>query len=466
MGKITLIVFAFFTISPIFGQDATGHWYGVLEVQGTQLRLVFNISRADNIYSATMDSPDQGVKGVPVTSISYEKDTLKLEISNAGIGYEGTLGKDAIFTGTFKQGGHEFPMDLSRNAIGKRKLKRPQEPTEPYPYYTEEVAFQNDKANISLAGTLSLPKKEGNFPVVVLISGSGPQNRDEELLGHKPFLVISDYLTRNGIGVLRYDDRGVGESEGDFRTSTTADFVTDVESAILYLKTRKEIDKNEIGLIGHSEGGIIAPIVAGKSKDVAFVILLAGTGIQGDQLLLLQQQSIGKASGLGNGELQQMELINRRAFDIVKKSKGLEQLKIDLTNYFKQTLADNPNAEKPEGMSDDGFVELQVGQIANPWMQYFIKHDPAPVLEKVECPVLALNGAKDLQVPAKINLKAIKDALEKSGNKDVTTKELSGLNHLFQECETGLPTEYAVIEQTFSPKALTEISNWILNALK
>ncbi len=466
MKNITLVLFAVFTTLTMYGQDITGQWNGILKVQGTQLRVVFNIYKTDNGYSSTMDSPDQGAKGIPVTSTTFENSILKIEITNAAIQYEGTLDKGNAFIGTFKQGSQEFPMSLSRKAIEKEEVKRPQEPTKPYPYYSEDVTFQNTKANISLSGTLTLPEKEDYFPVVILITGSGAQNRDEELLGHKPFLVISDYLTKNGIAVLRYDDRGTAESTGDFSTATSADFATDVESAIAYLKTRKEINKKKIGLIGHSEGGIIAPMVASTSKDVAFIVLLAGTGIQGDRLLLLQQKLIGKVSGVSDEDLHKNELTNKKAFDIVNKSKSLEQLNIDLTNYIKQTLIDNPDAEKPEGMSADNFVKLQVKQIANPWMQYFIKYNPTPTLEKVKCPVLALNGEKDLQVPAKINLEAIEEALEKGGNKNVTTKELPNLNHLFQECETGSPSEYATIEQTFSPIALAEISNWILKQIK
>ena len=357
-------------------------------------------------------------------------------------------------------------MNLSKVVIEKEKLVRPQEPTKPYSYFSEDITFENKKAGIILAGTLTLPKNEGVFPVVILISGSGPQNRDEELLGHKPFLVLSDYLTKNGIAVLRYDDRGTALSKGDFKTATSADFATDVESAITYLKTRKEINKKKIGLMGHSEGGLIAPMVACKSKDVAFIVLLAGTGIQGDQILLLQQRLIGKASEVSDEDLQKNELLNRKAFDIVNKSNSIEQLNIDLTNFIKQSLLDNKNTEKSKGMSEDDFVKLQVKQIANPWMQYFIKYNPAPTLEKVKCPVLAINGGKDLQVPPKENLEVIKKALAKGGNKKVTTKEFPNLNHLFQECKTGSPDEYATIEQTFSPIALTEIFKWIQTQTK
>ena len=461
MRIFSILLISLLSSIPLSSQDITGQWHGVLKVQGTQLRLVFNVSKTGTGISSTMDSPDQGAKGIPTTTTSFENSILKITLASAKIEYEGTLGQDNVIVGTFKQGGQSFPMNLSKEKIEKERLIRPQEPIKPYPYYSQDITFENNKAGISLAGTLTLPSKEGVFPVVILISGSGPQNRDEELLGHKPFLVLSDFLTKAGIAVLRYDDRGTALSKGDFKTATSADFATDVESAIAYLKTRKEINTKNIGLIGHSEGGLIAPMVASKSKDVAFIVLLAGTGIQGDRLLLLQQKLIGKASGISEDDLQKSELTNRQVFDIVNKSSNLEKLNLDLTNYIKQTLKDNPNAGKPAGMSDDEFVNLRVKQIANPWMQYFIKYNPAPTLEKVKCPVLAINGEKDLQVPPKENLEAIKSALSKGGNKKVTTKVLPNLNHLFQECKTGSPDEYATIEQTFSPTALSEILKWV-----
>lgn len=466
MKTLSILLITILTSLLLKGQDITGQWNGALKVQGTQLRLVFNISKAKNGISSTMDSPDQRAKGIPTTSTSFENSILKIEVSNLQIEYKGTLSKDNIIVGVFKQGGQSFPLNLSKEAIEKEKLVRPQEPIKPYPYYSEDITFENKKAGILLAGTLTLPKKEGVFPVVILISGSGPQNRDEELLGHKPFLVISDYLTKSGIAVLRFDDRGTALSKGDFKTATSADFATDVEAGIDYLKTRKEINKKKIGLIGHSEGGIIAPMVASKSKDVAFIILLAGTGIKGDELLLLQQKLIGKASGINDEDLQRNEALNRKAFDIVNKSNSLEELKANLTNYLKQSLKNNPNSGKPEGMSDDDFIKLQVNQLVNPWMLYFIKYNPAPTLEMVKCPVLAFNGEKDLQVPSKENVEAIKKALIKGGNTKVTVKELPNLNHLFQECKTGSPGEYGTIEQTFSPTALEQILEWIRTQTK
>jgi len=466
MKKTLVLLLMVFCSSMMYGQDITGQWNGLLKVSGAQLRLVLHVTKTDSGYSSTMDSPDQGAKGIPTSTTTFEGDTLKIDVRKLGIEYVGVLGKNNIITGNFQQSGRTFPMNLSRDTIEKKILLRPQEPVKPYPYYSEDVTFENKSAGISLAGTLTLPKKEGVFPVVVLITGSGPQDRDEEILGHRPFLVISDYLTRNGIAVLRYDDRGTYLSKGDFSTATSLDFATDVEAAVAYLKTRKEINKNEIGLIGHSEGGLIAPMVASKSKDIAFIVLLAGPGIPGDQLLALQSYLIGKASGMNDEELAKAKIVNNGIYEIVKKSTNTDQLKTDLTNYFKQEIKKDTSVKMHAGVSEDDFIKSKVNEISTPWFQFFIKYDPAPVLEKVKCPVLALDGSKDLQVPPKEDLEAIKKALVKDGNKNITTIELPNLNHLFQECITGSPDEYGTIEQTFSPTALTEILKWLKIQIK
>lgn len=465
MKNFILLLFTLLSTLISSGQNITGRWHGVLNVQGAQLRLVFNVEQTENGFISTMDSPDQGATGIPVTNTTFKNPKIKFEVANAGIEYDGELSGDEII-GTFKQGGLEFPMNLSRKIVEKEKIKRPQEPTKPYPYYSEDVVFKNTEANISLSGTLTLPKKAGIFPAVILITGSGPQNRDEELLGHKPFLVISDYLTKNGLAVLRYDDRGVGQSTGDFETATSADFASDVESAVAYLKTRKEIEKNKIGLIGHSEGGLIAPIVASKSKDVSFIVLLAGVGIQGDKLLLLQQELIARASGVLETDINESIQTNSTLFEMIIKSSDNLKLKTDLTNKLNEFLEDKPSHKIPNGITKEKFISMQVDQMLSPWTQYFLKFNPITTLEQVKCPVLALNGEKDLQVASKENLAAIKKALTQGGNLNVITKEFPNLNHLFQECKTGLPDEYAIIEQTFSPIVLEEITLWIKTQTK
>lgn len=463
---IIAFIIGLLVANTLFAQNITGQWNGILKVQGTQLRIVFNINKTEAGFSSTMDSPDQGAKGIPVTSTSFENSTLKIIASNLGVEYQGTLGNDNIIIGNFKQAGMSFSLNLSKGTTEAQKPVRPQEPKKPYPYSDEEVTFENTKAGIKLAGTLTLPAKDGNFPAVILITGSGPQNRDEELMGHKPFLVLSDFLTRNGIAVLRFDDRGTAASTGDFKTATSVDFASDVEAGVAYLQTRREIDKKKIGLLGHSEGGIIAPMVASNSKDISFIVLLAGTGIPGDQLLLLQQSLIGKASGASDEILKKARSINLEIFDRVVKAKSTDQLKVDMTSYFKKVLAEKENAFMLQGMPEDDFIKLQVSQTTSPWMLHFIKYNPAVALAKVKCPVLAISGEKDLQVPPKENLEAIKSALLKGGNTKVTTIKFPGLNHLFQECKTGLPTEYSTIEQTFSPIALNKILKWIKSQTK
>jgi uncharacterized protein len=434
-------------------------------VQGIQIRLIFNINKTETGLKATMDSPDQGATSIPCTTASFEVGILKIAVAAGGIKYEGKLENEKTIKGNFMQGGLQVPLNLSKDKVEKTTKAKPQEPSKPYPYYTEDVVFNNEKDKITLAGTLSLPTKEGNYPVVVLISGSGPQNRDEELLGHKPFLIIADYLTKNGIGVLRYDDRGTAESKGNFQTATSKDFSTDVEAAIAYLKTRKEVNAKKIGLIGHSEGGLIAPMVAAKTKDVSFIVLLAGTGIVGDELLLLQMELIARATGESETSIKTNQTINKEVFKMAKKTQNVDVLKKEVTTYLEQQVKENPDI-KPKNMTPEMFIKVQVDAFSSPWMQYFLAYDPATSLKQVHCPVLALNGEKDLQVPSKINLDAIKKNLEMAKNKNVKTVELAGLNHLFQTCKTGSPEEYAKIEQTFSPMALNEMTAWILTQVK
>lgn len=451
--KIIKILFALATF-PLFSsaQNITGDWFGTLKVQaGISIRIVFHITKTPNGFSSTMDSPDQGAHGIPVPSTAFNNPTLKLEIPAAKIVYTGEL-KDSKISGIFNQNGLSIPLNLSRTPE-TTILKRPQEPVKPYPYYSEEVSFKNDKANVTLAGTLTLPKKAGKFPAVILITGSGAQNRDEEMLGHKPFLVISDYLTRNGIAVLRYDDRGTAKSTGDFHSGTTADFATDAESAFAYLQTRKEINAKEIGLIGHSEGGTIAPIVASRNKNIAFIVMLAGPGMQGNQLILLQKEKIDRMSKIPDSTIAKEKLILNNAYNIVMKSFSSDTtLRLKILNFLKSQYGNDLSESTANYMTTF---------IVNPWFIYFLKLNPIPYLEKLNCPVLAMNGGIDLQVPAKENLEAIEAALKQGGNKNVTIKEFPGLNHLFQESATGLPSEYAKIEQTFSPKVLQYMTEWI-----
>ena len=463
--KRYLLVFivAVLTVT-VNAQDITGRWNGILDVMGRKLRIVYNVSRTDSGYVATMDSPDQGAKGIPVLKTTYNAPDIKFELPSLGMVYEGKFENDTI-SGVFRQSGFEFPLDLTRTEAVAVKPNRPQEPKPPFPYYSEDVKFENRKDSIVLAGTLTLPDKKGRYPAVILISGSGSQNRDEEIMGHKPFLVLADHLTRHGIAVLRFDDRGAGDSGGDAKNATTLDFADDVMAAVSYLNTRKEIDKMHIGLIGHSEGGMIAPIVANRINKIDFIVLMAAPGVRGAELLMQQQAAISRAMGMTDEYIAKTESINKKLYELILEIRDIDALKKELKAYLKEVLPGLTGTETIQGMSIDEYADMQVKQLTSPWMLYFIRYDPVPVLENVKCPVLAINGSKDLQVSPE-NLDAIRKALERGGNSDVIVKELPGLNHLFQECQTGLPAEYSTIEQTFSPEALDVITNWILQHVK
>jgi fermentation-respiration switch protein FrsA (DUF1100 family) len=458
IGLFWVLMFPFL----LQAQDITGQWNGILKVQGMQLRLVFHIIKTDTGYSSTMDSPDQGAKDLKVTATSFENLTLKLEVKYAGIEYSGVMSSDQEFLGTFKQGGKEFPLALTRAIPEKTAVSRPQEPKAPFPYKSENIVFDNPVAGNKLSGTITIPEGKNACPAVILISGSGAQDRNESLFDHKPFLVIADYLSRNGIIVLRYDDRGTAESTGNFLTATSADLATDAEAAVAYLKGRKDLPINKIGLAGHSEGGLIAPMIASKPGLADFIILLAGPGMQGNDLLLLQQKVIMKASGMNEDKIEKNLEETQKAYDIIVNTPDFEKLKKDLKAYLEEKVKAN-SAEIPSGMKVEDVVEMQYSQMISPWIVYFLRYNPVPALEKVTCPVLAINGEKDLQVPPKENLDLIKKALEKAGNNHFVVKELSGMNHLFQECKTGLMNEYGTIEQTFSPVALREMLQFIQN---
>jgi pimeloyl-ACP methyl ester carboxylesterase len=458
----TIALFLAIFISGLFlySQNIVGQWNGVLSIQGINLRLVFHINQSEDGYQSTMDSPDQGATGIPISTTTFDGAKLLLTIPNIGLSYEGEFKTDSL-VGTFKQGALSVPMTLKRTPVEVKPLIRPQEPKPPYPYRSEEITFENKTAaGVTLAGTLTMPTTGNNFTAVILITGSGAQDRNQEIMGHKPFLVIADYLTLNGIAVLRYDDRGFAQSTGDVQTATTADFATDVESAMAYLKTRNEINPQKIGLIGHSEGAIIASMVAARSKDVAFIIMLAGTGMRGDAVLLQQCELIHNASGMSEDMIAATCGLNAKIFGRIISAEEYvsQQVVVEFLLELKTDIA----AITPEGVTTDDFIKLTAAQMSHPWVQYFLRYDPKPALEKVKCPVLAVNGSKDLQISAKENLESINTALKKGGNKNISIKEYRGLNHLFQECSTGSPAEYATIEQSFSSEVLKDLSDWIL----
>ena len=439
-----------------------GAWTGTLDAMGTKLRIVFRVAKnTDGSWKTLLDSPDQGAKDIPVSETVIKGDSLIFKSAAVMGTYEGLIqpdGKTAL--GTWKQGGVSFPLTLSKTDQAPT-VNRPQEPKPPFPYKQEEVAFKNEKALIVLSGTLTLPEQGGPFAVVVMISGSGPQDRDEQILGHKPFLVIADYLTRRGVAVLRYDDRGVGKSTGDLAKATSVDFASDALAAVAFLKSRKDVDPNKIGLAGHSEGAIIAPMVANQSKDVAFVILLAGPGMNGEELLYIQAARISQAMGADEMTISKNEATQREMFKVLNREKddtvAGKKLREILNEAAKGMTAD----EKAKTGFSEATIDMQIKQVLTPWFRYFIAYDPGVELNRLHCPVLALWGEKDLQVPPKENMPLVEQALRKAGNNKAVLKVLPGLNHLFQTANTGSVSEYAQIEETFSPAALTVIGDWI-----
>ncbi|WP_042241768.1 alpha/beta hydrolase family protein [Jejuia pallidilutea] len=341
--------------------------------------------------------------------------------------------------------------------------ERPQEPKPPFNYNVEDVVFFNSKADsIKLAGTLTLPKAIKKPPVAILISGSGPQNRDAYLkpFNHKPFLVLADYLTKQGIAVLRYDDRGVGESQGKFKDATSFDFALDVEAAIHFLKTRNDIDTSKIGLIGHSEGGLIAPIVTSKNKDVAFVVMLAGPGVDGGKILETQSRKMMELRGVQKMMIDENEKLTTIIYDVIKRYKNTDTIKSKIAKGLNNFKAQNPMSIVSPSITPI-LIKQQLKILESKWLLEFIKIDPKEYLEKTTCSILVLNGSKDVQVLPEVNLPEIQKALATSGNTDVTIKELENLNHLFQTAETGNLDEYKTIEETFAPSALKLIADWI-----
>ena len=418
----------------------TGTWEGKL---AGRIRFVVHLSRDDvGAWRASADSPDQNAMGLTVDAVTVSGDSLRFTMRQLGGEYGGRINAArSEIDGTWKQGGAAIPLFLRLQKAGSEsppESNRLQVPKPPFPYDEILVSYPNPSAKgVTLAGTLTVPKGSGPAPCAVLITGSGPEDRDETIFGHKPFLVLADYLTRHGIAVLRSDDRGVGKSTGSAESATSEDFAGDVAGAVKYLKTRKEIDPAKIGLIGHSEGGLIAPMVAMRDKSVAFVVLLAGPGVPGDSLLIMQSRLIARQAPDSAALAAKLRVVLQKQMDRL------------------------PEAQRNSIADIDQIVGGQTRLLRAPWMRFFLAYDPCPALSKIQCPVLALNGEKDIQVSAEQNLPEIRAALLRGGNKDVTVETLPGLNHLFQTAESGALSEYSTIRETFAPVALGKISDWI-----
>lgn len=443
-------------------QRLAGTWLGTLKVSVTEVRLVFNVKAgADGSLEATVDSPDQGATGLPVSRISLEQDRVMLALDKLQARFEGTVKEDnSVLDGKWIQSGVSLPLVMKRVAEVP-KLHRPQEPRKPYPYGEEELTYRNVADDVTLAATLTLPRGSGPFPAAILISGSGAQDRNETVFGHRPFLVLADFLTRRGIAVLRADDRGIGGSTGSSANATSEDFARDVLAGVAFLKTRKEIDPDRIGLIGHSEGGVIAPMAAVRSQDVSFMVLMAGPGVSGARIIEGQITRLLKAAGAEQALIDATLATQRQVCDIATHGTDVQAMRTQIRGVMTESMSRLGEKEKAALGYSDTFAEVQAAAAVSPWFRFFVSYDPRPTLMKVGCPVLAVNGALDVQVWADENLPAIEEALKAGGNPDVTIRKLSGLNHLFQTASTGDIREYARIEETFAPKALETIAQWI-----
>jgi pimeloyl-ACP methyl ester carboxylesterase len=439
-------------------QGFEGVWWGTLQAGAQRLRVVFRLQRdADGQLRGTIDSLDQAATGIPISEITVEGNTIRVRSDAVQGEFVGALSEDGKqIVGTWKQGGQELPLTLTRGE--PPTPKRPQEPKPPFPYRTEEVRIPHLKERFELAGTLTLPESKPPFPAIVFFTGSGAQNRDQEVFGHKPFLVLADYLTRAGYATLRMDDRGVGGSGGDLRTATTLDFADDALSGVRYLQKRKEIDRKRIGLLGHSEGALVCAIAAAKApREVAFLIMLAGTGVPGEQILYRQAELMSRKAGLAEPLIERNRALQQRVFEILKRERDDAKAQDAIYEAMLQSLGAGANL--PENQK--AALRAQAANYISPWFRAFITLDPAPYLRKVRCPVLALNGELDLQVDPEQNLPVIERALREGGNKRITIRRLPNLNHLFQKARTGLITEYTEIEETFNPNALEAIRKWL-----
>lgn len=440
----------------------TGNWQGTLNAGGVPLRLAFSITMDAGKLAGTLTSLDQGGAKIPLTAVSERSRVVRLEAASIGGGFQGKMNKQGDeIAGTWSQGGSQLPLTVKRSAA-EVGLNRPQEPKRPFPYREEEVNVPTTSSGVTLAGTFTVPHGVGPHPAVVLITGSGPQDRDEAIMGHRPFLLLADHLTRAGIAVLRCDDRGVGRSTGDFSQATHADFTRDAMAALSWLRTRKNVHPRKTGFIGHSEGGIVAPLAAVRNPDdVAFMVLLAGVGVPMDEVLIRQNMDLARQAGASEDAITKIAGVQREIFAQLKTSADSAAVeKLVLETRARQMREFTAAQQKALGLSQ-ATIEAQSRIIGSPWFRQLLAYDPRPTLRKVKCPVLALNGEKDVQVAAEENLGSIRRELEAGGNTKVKTVLLPGLNHLFQTCRTGAVSEYGEIEETLSAEVLTLVSTWI-----
>jgi hypothetical protein len=452
------LTFLFLLIASIgLCQSPYGDWYTTLKA--ANLPLVFHIKKDGKRNQITVDSPIQKAFNMPAEIVISADHTLKVEMTNLGVSFEGVYYTDSI-SGTFKQGPIVEAMIFYPEKTEPEKAKRPQNPKAPYSYLQEKVKFKSLQDSFSLAGTLTLPKDKNNMPAIVLVSGSGPQNRDEEMMGHRPFWVLADHLTKLGYIVLRYDDRGSFDSEGEYSAATTIDFASDASAAVNYLKKRSEVDSTKIVVMGHSEGGLIANILGASIPNLSGIVSLAGTSIRGDSILKIQTKLIAESTGEKGAHLDMTYDYNVAIWDAVIDSKNIKECEkalASVSNDFVKRFRKKKLIKKGEEIEVIAAVKKTW---LNPWMYEFIRYSPSIHIPNIACNVLVLIGSRDIQVTSKENIRGYNDLLPKNGKLHLV-KELEGLNHLFQSCKSCTVAEYGQIEETFSTIALEEIRSFL-----
>ena len=438
-------------------------WLGKLEIpNGSKLTVTIEIfEKADRTLGAVMGSPDQGRTGIPVDALTWADDKIRFDIKALGGVIEGTVSKDGLsIDAELSQRGATLPLPFTAVDELPSLPARPQLPREPYPYLIEDVVFENNADGVKLSGTLTRPKTDKPVPAALLIAGSGRNDRNGTGMGH--FHLLADYLTRHGIATLRYDKRGVMRSTGDFSKATLGDFIQDAQAGLAYLKNRKDIVATQTGLIGHSEGGVVSAIVAAESPDAAFVVSMGGTGINGYDLIILQDCSEARSSGASDQDIAVIRNWAKRFYAIVRDEADIQKARAALEAMY----ADMTPAEKKAFKADKGFPKpgttLHADVALAPWFREFVRTDPQAAFRKITCPVLTVIGSKDTQVPSKENLKGMEEALRAGGNNNYTLVELPDLNHLFQTAKTGSPSEYDQLEEIIAPSALITVTHWIM----
>jgi uncharacterized protein len=431
-------------------QTIEGNWLGTLEVPNGKLRLAWKVqANAAGGYNASVDSIDQGAHGLPVDEVIFEPPQVRFTMKRLGASYAGQVDEGGRrIRGQWTQGGTSLPLDFERSEGEPPRLHRPQDPKPPFPYVAEDVTYES--GGVTLAGTLTRPNGDGPFPALLLLSGSGPQDRDEQIFGHRPFAVIADHLSRRGCAILRVDDRGVGKSTGRLADATMDDLAADALAGIRFLRARKEIDPKRLGILGHSEGAVVGPLAATKSGEVRLLVLLAPPAVPGKEILYAQGEAIARASGVPPEGIERNRVMQTRIVETIIGASGADEARREL----EAVIAEVPEAQRAS-------ARAQIASFTSPNLKSFLAVDPQALLRKLRVPVLALFGEKDLQVLPSQNAGRLEAALRAAGNSDYRVRILPGLNHLFQPAKTGAPSEYAKIDETFSPAALDAIAEWL-----